>query len=79
MTSKMRKSTKPASAPDQPIFGMKASVISIPTTSSITIGPGIDAAEVALGGRAGPDAGGEQTDDQADLDDRRLRSTRPSA
>ena len=31
--------TKPISAPDRPT-GMKASVISMPTTSSITIGPG---------------------------------------
>ena len=39
ITSKMRNSTNPASAVYSPT-GMNASVISIPSTSSITIGPG---------------------------------------
>ena len=39
MTSSTRNSTNPASAPDHPT-GMKASVTSMPRTSSITTGPG---------------------------------------
>ena len=58
ITSKIRNSTKPISAPVR-LTGMNASVISMPDDFVHHDRPGIDAAEIALRCRPGPDAGAQ--------------------
>ncbi len=59
ITSNTRNRTKPTSAPVNDT-GISASVTSMPSTSSITTGPGIDVPEVRLGGGGRPRAGQER-------------------
>ncbi len=68
ITSKIRKRTKPMSAALTPT-GMNASVISIPTTSSRTIGPGSMPPNWRSAIGAGPDAHAEEADDEQHLHD----------
>ena len=58
--SRMRNSTKPTMTPVSE-SGIHASVINMPSTSSITTGPGIRGPEHRLGSRGCPDSGGKTT------------------
>ena len=72
ITSNTRNSKKPASAPDQPT-GMNARVMSMPTTSSITTGPGSMPPKYCSAVVPAQTPSANSPAMSADFDDRRMR------